>query len=499
MPKIRYNQIADLDLITSAEIGAGYKTEVLNPDEYPLTVTSTGTNTIDITGADLTNLFIEEDDIARIAGGAAEGDYRVNSVIDSNTLEVKEDVPNASTGDLTLYHKPGAERVGVDSTDFVELYGSTVQDVLEDIEAKIHRSAVVHRMPVIIAGDNAGDDTGWSTIGRFRFADEDLLADDQVIRFKAEVELFEDGLGEVALYDVTDETSASVLIDPIWHVVNAGVNTIDLEIPPSGTPATDRIFELRAQSDASAGFCQILDAYVQANLRLSPYNFSGVTTLWDARKEDGADGTNERSWEDEIQDIALSTGFGTHKIRHRDAQPYRYIDAGADTGGGMKASGTQGTFNYLHDGTGCAVFFTARVNLSLLENGFVAANCLGNGDVGFQIATVNNGGQAVFRYSVFNGTTHVTIATPNGFIPDSNWHAYAIFVSDTEMFFYRDGSLEYSDTYSISHSGANATSDFKAFSRPNNSGVWNWELADMVIKNELGTIEEVKAHTEWGL
>jgi len=150
--KFTEGRIKDEDLVTNDELGASYKDLALGiSGTWPVTTDSvnTSTNTITSSGIDFTQLGIEPEDVVELAGGPNAGDYTVAQVTSATEIQVNEDLSSSSGGDdLTVYHQPGATRVGVDESDLSKISGSTVQKALESVD--VHLSAEIFTGPALV-------------------------------------------------------------------------------------------------------------------------------------------------------------------------------------------------------------------------------------------------------------------------------------------------------------------------------------------------------------
>ena len=68
------------------------------------------------------------------SGGAADGTYHVESVVDATTFVVVEAIADSTGGSATFYYPAGALAVGVDPTGFTQTVATNVQDALKDID-----------------------------------------------------------------------------------------------------------------------------------------------------------------------------------------------------------------------------------------------------------------------------------------------------------------------------------------------------------------------------
>lgn len=73
-------------------------------------------------------------DIVEITGCSASGLYTVESISDQQNLIVAESIPTSTGGYISIYHPPGATRIGVDDSTFQNISGSNLQELLESID-----------------------------------------------------------------------------------------------------------------------------------------------------------------------------------------------------------------------------------------------------------------------------------------------------------------------------------------------------------------------------
>ena len=140
---IRAGQVLDDNFLSEDEARAGWKDIDIGEehgftDAFPATITNvdSGTKTITLEGGSrLQNGWqAQKGDIVEIVGGDAQGDYTIDEVLSQTEMSVVESIPNASSGDVTIYHPPGADQIGVDRRELDEIEGNTVQENLESLE-----------------------------------------------------------------------------------------------------------------------------------------------------------------------------------------------------------------------------------------------------------------------------------------------------------------------------------------------------------------------------
>lgn len=138
---------------------------------------------------------------------------------------------------------PGLEQTYREAIE--EGVGGLIGELLEHIRDNV--------AGVPLSGRGEGDNSGWSVIGRVRFADSEF-GDSPPLKMRAECEASSDGVpGEVALYDVTDADTGSVdQIGDTQTVDAAGAVEVTIEVPGADAPDDARIFELRAQVDGGS-------------------------------------------------------------------------------------------------------------------------------------------------------------------------------------------------------------------------------------------------------
>lgn len=103
----------------------------------------------------------------------------------------------------------------------------------------------IQHLPV--SGYQTADNTGWSVIGRVRFADDDFDINDG-ITLVVECDASDDSTGgEVELYDVTSGSASQEGSTQTFS--GFGPHEVTITVSQSSSPGDDRIFELRAQVD----------------------------------------------------------------------------------------------------------------------------------------------------------------------------------------------------------------------------------------------------------
>jgi hypothetical protein len=128
--------LVDVDIIDAVELlSDGYAT--YKPAVGIVNVVGTS-KTVNVSGGLIYGDDpVEVSDRVTIAGNAAAGDYTVASIVDDDTFTVAETIVDATGGNATFKHPPGAQKVGVDNDLFRETNANTLQGVLDDIELAI--------------------------------------------------------------------------------------------------------------------------------------------------------------------------------------------------------------------------------------------------------------------------------------------------------------------------------------------------------------------------
>lgn len=142
--RIRGRQIADSDFVSEDELASRWKSHDIGEEHgfqniFPVAIDSVDgvSRTIVAGNARFKSWQAQKGDIVEIVGGAADGDYTVDEVISQTEIKVVEPISAASSGDLTIYHPPGAEQVGVRNDQWTNLSGDNVQEVLGDVDTQL--------------------------------------------------------------------------------------------------------------------------------------------------------------------------------------------------------------------------------------------------------------------------------------------------------------------------------------------------------------------------
>lgn len=135
-------QIEDTDIITNDELGAGDQDTSVAASELPYSISSvdSSTKTITVSSGNFNNVRPEKGDAVVITNSDAAGTYTLDTQVSETEITVQESIPDASSGDLQIYHPPGATRVGVNQNNFSNLSGSTLQQVLESADSQVANS-----------------------------------------------------------------------------------------------------------------------------------------------------------------------------------------------------------------------------------------------------------------------------------------------------------------------------------------------------------------------
>lgn len=96
---------------------------------------------------------LEDGDLVTISGNAAVGEYTVATVVDQQNFTTIEDILDSTGGTISMYHPPGATRIGVDESNFGVLIGDDLQEVLEDIDSRFTASGFEDQLVKVSAND----------------------------------------------------------------------------------------------------------------------------------------------------------------------------------------------------------------------------------------------------------------------------------------------------------------------------------------------------------
>ena len=145
--------------ISHDELNAGFKDTEIVSGVFPLSLNSTASVTKNVyaAGGKWGTWSLAPGDIVEISGStAADGTYTVDSVSDSQNFIVVETIANSTGGTVTVYHPPASSRIAVDDNTFNNITGTTLQDVLEDIDTQLN-TAVDDDKVKVSANDTTPD------------------------------------------------------------------------------------------------------------------------------------------------------------------------------------------------------------------------------------------------------------------------------------------------------------------------------------------------------
>lgn len=137
--RLRAEQIVDADIVTDIELAAGFKTDQVVSDVFPISVASTdsGTKTVTLASGGAEE-WLQEGDVAEISGGTPAGDYTVVSIVSDTEFTVEEAIPDStSEGSFTAYHAIGATKIGVNDTNLSNVTADRLQLALEEIDSQL--------------------------------------------------------------------------------------------------------------------------------------------------------------------------------------------------------------------------------------------------------------------------------------------------------------------------------------------------------------------------
>jgi hypothetical protein len=140
------NDISDLDFVAADELASDRQTPFLT--SVTVVSTTASTKRIVVSGVYLVHdadQRIEPGDYVELAGtsgGAADGTYTVDEVIDDVTLVVLEAIADSTGGSADFIWPPGASRVGFDPTGLSHTTAHTVQGAIVDLDAEISSGGI---------------------------------------------------------------------------------------------------------------------------------------------------------------------------------------------------------------------------------------------------------------------------------------------------------------------------------------------------------------------
>jgi len=132
----------DLDFIDAVELASNGTTSY----STGVTVVSTTASTKRIVFSGINLLYdkderAESDDLITLSGtsggGAADGTYTIDNVIDETTVDVVESIVDSTGGTAVFKHPPGAIKVGIDPTNIDGVTSSELQEGLEQLSQAV--------------------------------------------------------------------------------------------------------------------------------------------------------------------------------------------------------------------------------------------------------------------------------------------------------------------------------------------------------------------------
>lgn len=163
-------------VITEGELSSGFATTQIRAGAFPVSITSITaiTDTIIVNTAKFQDWRLSPGDNIFIFGNGSNDGYKiVSSIISQTTFTTIEAlVTTGGVGSLIALNPPGASRIGIDDTGFVNIVGDTAQELFSDIDTKISASGIsseVHKTlrQLIHLADNGGPFEGF-TSGAFK-------------------------------------------------------------------------------------------------------------------------------------------------------------------------------------------------------------------------------------------------------------------------------------------------------------------------------------------
>lgn len=139
MPGIDPTDVDDLSFVDADELASSGATTYLT--SVTVVSTTASSKQIVLSGIYLLRETVEPGNYVILTGtsggGVADGTYTVNSVIDNTTLDVVQSIPDSTGGTADFQYDAGARRVGVNPTNITQSSQTTLQGVLEDLDAAI--------------------------------------------------------------------------------------------------------------------------------------------------------------------------------------------------------------------------------------------------------------------------------------------------------------------------------------------------------------------------
>lgn len=141
--RLAKEDISDLDIVDANELASdGFDPFLTLP---LVSISAGGIFTIDVSSLVIGIIHepggtVEPGDKLYLEGaspGDADGYYTIDSLLSDSTLTVEELTVAATGGNLFFIYPPGAEKVGIDTTNLQYTDASNVQDAIEDLDAAI--------------------------------------------------------------------------------------------------------------------------------------------------------------------------------------------------------------------------------------------------------------------------------------------------------------------------------------------------------------------------
>lgn len=145
---IRREDIEDVEIVDAGELASDGTTTYVTG--ATVVSTTAATKRIVFSGVDL---IYDKDERAEsgdkvtlsgTSGGAADGTYTIDSVIDSVTVDVVESISDSTGGAADLIHPPGAGKVGCDPTTIFNVTADNVQEALEQLSDQLDHNTLRH-------------------------------------------------------------------------------------------------------------------------------------------------------------------------------------------------------------------------------------------------------------------------------------------------------------------------------------------------------------------
>ena len=133
---IAREDLEDLDIVDAVELASDGTAEIFTG--ATVTSTTSSSKQVVLSGVDLYRdpEQLEPDDLITLSGTPeADGDYTVDTIVNSTTFTVNEAISDSTGGTCDAFHPPGASKVGIDPTNISGVTATDVQEAMEELSA----------------------------------------------------------------------------------------------------------------------------------------------------------------------------------------------------------------------------------------------------------------------------------------------------------------------------------------------------------------------------